>query len=597
MYNRIPREIIQEIQSRTSLVDVVSQHVTLRKQGRSWLGLCPFHSEKNPSFHVDEQKGLFYCFGCQTGGDVFKFITQVENRSFPEVARELAERCGVVIPEPEMSPEERLKADEREALLGIHEQACRYFEDVLYSNYGIKAVEYLQGRALPPDVAERFRLGYAPPGWNGFVDHLQGSFKMLQSARAAGLVLDGNSGPYDRFRDRVIFPITNTSGRVIAFGGRILGEGQPKYLNSPESPLFVKGEALYGLTEARKAIGQEDSVLIVEGYFDVLLLYAYGIQNVVATCGTSLTRAHLRLLRRYTRNVVVMFDGDSAGQKAAARSLDLFLEEEMWPWFMPLPTGKDPDEVVRDLGTDAFRERMLLRKPLVDHLLVERCSTSVRTGQGADQLLTELAPILLKLPPPRLPFYVNMISEHTGLQPGVVEEQLGRLRRSTRTSQVENKPIEVRIDLPADEELLVQLLVHMGQEVAQLASQWQIVDHMTHTGLRQVAQALVSGYLDASGPNLGALLEGVEDEALRRRLAGLFMKEPDFPMVSRALEQLFLKIRMGNLGLQIRSLQDQVARLSRSGSDPEELTRLVILRMELVRENDEIKRRLARSGA
>lgn len=627
MGNRVPREVLQEIQDRLSLVAVVSRFVTLRRQGRQHIGLCPFHAEKSPSFHVDDTKGLYYCFGCQEGGDVFKFVSKMEGRSFPEVVRELAEQAGVTIPEPELSPEEDKKARQREALYKIHEIAARWFESQLDGDVGAPAVAYLQRRGLTEEVARRFRLGFAPEGWSGFVDSLGGDKRAIAMAVSAGLAIEGNKGaPYDRFRERVMFPITNPSGRIIAFGGRSFGDAQPKYLNSPESPLFSKSDALYGLSEARRSIAKEDRVLIVEGYFDVLTLVAHGIENVVATCGTSLTRGHLRLLRRYTRNCVLIYDGDAAGRRAAERSLELFLDEEMWPFYLDLPDGRDPDEAVRAEGTPGFKARMqpsgslldqagiygVLEKgelknrmatcrPLLDHLVMERCAEAVRTSMGPTDLIGELAPVLRRLKPSQRGYYANLLSQHAGVRPELVEEQLARLDKlATRPARDEDRPapVTMRLDLPPEEEVLVQLLVQMGDVVAPKAREWAIVEQMTHDGLKAVAAAAIEAQLVRGRVDPQSLLEGVDGE-LTKRLAALFMRDLEVAEIDRdrGVEQIFLKIRQRNLALQLKTLQERIARLSRSAGEPEDLARLVRERLELVRENEEIKQRLSRRAA
>jgi DNA primase len=357
-------EFIEEVKAGNEITSVIGEYVSLRKRGSSFLGLCPFHQEKTPSFNVNPEKQFFYCFGCGTGGDVINFIMRMENLTFPEALNWLAERAGISLPVKETPAEQRAQK-EREWLFRLHKLAALYYRKILTETpAGNKARAYLEERGITPAAAEEFLLGYAPDSWTGLVDLFQKKNLSLQAAEKSGLILRGEKGYYDRFRDRLLFPISNPQGRVAAFGGRLLGEGVPKYLNSPETPLFSKGRYLYGLFQAKEAIRREGRAVVVEGYMDLLQAHQAGFKNVVAALGTALTRDQARALRRYTEYAVIAFDADLAGQAAAMRGLDILKENGLQVQVVTLPPGEDPDSLLRKEGPGAFRQLLEASKDL-----------------------------------------------------------------------------------------------------------------------------------------------------------------------------------------------------------------------------------------
>jgi DNA primase len=343
----IPEDRIEEIRNRINIVDLVSEYITLKKAGRNYLGSCPFHKEKTPSFTVNAEKQIYHCFGCGEGGNAFSFLMKINNMTFPEAVRHLAGKLGVPLPSWEFTPEEKSRQDLRESLHRVNQLAADYYAKTLRSAAGSAGRGYLDKRMIKPEIIETFRLGYAPEGWRNLRDHLQKEKIPLKHAEQAGLLVSRKDGDYyDRFRGRLMFPIEDINGKVIAFGGRIIGEGEPKYLNSPESSAYVKGRNLYGLARAKNAIRRDDYLIIVEGYFDLLALWNNGIPNVAATLGTALTREHVDLIKRYTGAVAVTFDTDAGGKAALERSMSLFLEKGLRAKAVVLPDGKDPDEFV-----------------------------------------------------------------------------------------------------------------------------------------------------------------------------------------------------------------------------------------------------------
>ncbi len=350
----IPDDKISEIKNSADIVDIVSEAVLLKKAGRNYLGLCPFHSEKTPSFTVSPEKQMFHCFGCGVGGNVFTFLMKHQGVSFPEAVKTLARRYGIDLPSPRMSPAQKKVASERETLLSISDQAAQFFYSQLQSPRGEHARQYLEKRGLSGKINETFKIGYAPAGWDHLLNHFKKQSVPLKMVEKAGLLAQKNDY-YDRFRDRIIFPITDISDRIVGFGGRVLDDSLPKYLNSPETPLYNKRKILYGLGTVKQDCRQAEMVYITEGYMDFLALYRHGIKNVVATLGTSLTVDQVRLLRGYVNKAVLVFDSDEAGIKAAQRAVEVFNREKgIDPYILTLPTGHDPDTYLRDYGGDAF---------------------------------------------------------------------------------------------------------------------------------------------------------------------------------------------------------------------------------------------------
>lgn len=380
MVERNREQLINTIRERSEITQVVSEYVTLKKAGKTLNGLCPFHGEKTPSFTVSREKQLFYCFGCGAGGDVFNFVMRIENLTFPQAARWLAERAHIPW-EDEESPDAERRRKEREAIFRLNKLAADYYHQVLLNSQQARgAQEYLKGRALDGEATTRFQLGYALPSWDGLTGLIQKKGIPLSLAEKAGLVLAGQNGFYDRFRDRVIFPIIDPQGRVVGFGGRMMGEGHPKYLNSPDTPVFSKGRYLYGLYHAKDAIRHRGQAVIVEGYTDVIQAHLHGHQEVVASLGTALTLEQVKTLRRYTDHVVIAYDADTAGQSATVRGLELVRGSGIVVKVAVLPEGDDPDSLLRRGELQRFQDALAKGDDLfqfkLNHLLKKQDITS-----------------------------------------------------------------------------------------------------------------------------------------------------------------------------------------------------------------------------
>ncbi len=365
---------IEEVRSRADIVEIVGAHVRLRRAGRNFVGLCPFHNEKTPSFSVNAERGFFHCFGCGAGGSVFNFIMRVEGLTFPEAVRSLARKYGVTLPEHDQSG---AAAGEREAMLKASEVAAEFFAHVLWnSTDGALARDYLKSRGISVETARAFMIGFAPSRPASLAKALERR-GLRDAGVKVGLVRKDGDGAYDMFRARVMFPIRDAQGRVLAFGGRVLDARIPKYINSPESPLYSKARTLYGLFEARQAISSnapagKDRAILVEGYFDVIALWQAGFKEAVAGCGTALTVEQLRALSRYTKNVIACFDGDAAGRKASMRALEIFLQAGLLGRGIFIPSGFDPDTFIRERGAAAFAALTDKSELLIDYFLSEQ---------------------------------------------------------------------------------------------------------------------------------------------------------------------------------------------------------------------------------
>ena len=420
----IEQDKIIEIRNRASIVEVISDYVTLKKAGRNYMGLCPFHAEKTPSFTVSEEKGIFHCFGCQTGGSVFQFLMRYDSLTFPEAVERVAKRYGITIERLER-PGALKESGERESLYRINEKVAANYHTMLVAHpEGKKALEYLKGRGVDESMARRFMLGYAPQNGSGLIDLVKKEQLSVKDALRLGLVGQRDAQQlYEKFFARLMFPIVNAGGKVVGFGGRVLGQGLPKYLNSSETPLFHKGSTLYGLFHAKEGIRKADRVVVVEGYLDAIALFQYGISYAVATLGTALTVDHARLLARYTKNIIALFDGDDAGRKAAARSFEIFIEAGLLGRAAFLPKGEDPDTFVRSRGKAVLEQMLDQAAPLADYYFSWLEERYGKTLEGKSQTVGEISRLLAKI---NNPFEVDLLVGRAVDKLGIREESLRR---------------------------------------------------------------------------------------------------------------------------------------------------------------------------
>lgn len=380
---------LEDIKSKIDIVDLISEYVQLKRAGQNWKGLCPFHAEKTPSFTVSQAKQMFHCFGCSTGGDIFAFIMKHEHLSFQEALTLLAKKCGVTLPDARGF---RKTSERDEKVRSILHEAHDYFSAQLGRSQ--KAAFYIQGRGITAESIERFRIGYAPDGWQNLLRYLKEKGYRDQEILESGLAVSGNKGPYDMFRNRVMFPITSMSGTVVAFGGRAFDDATPKYLNSPETAVFNKSETLYGIFHAKEDIRRDNRVLLAEGYLDVIVCHQYGFRNVVAPLGTSLTAAHIRKLRTIAERIVLVFDGDTAGQAAAKRSLPLLCQNNFAASVLLLPDKEDPDSFLKKHGGAAFSQLLENAQGMIQFLFSVNKGDKLSTVREALALIAQVGDLL-----------------------------------------------------------------------------------------------------------------------------------------------------------------------------------------------------------
>ena len=431
MAGLIPQSFIDDLLNRTDIVDVVSSRVQLKKAGKNYTACCPFHKEKTPSFSVSPDKQFYYCFGCGAGGNALGFLMDHDNLDFPQAIEDLAKAAGMEVPREESGRPHKPRQPTDSPLYPLLTAAADFYRQALKSHPQRKAaVDYLKGRGLTGEIARDFGLGFAPPGWDNLYKHLSSDTLQQKAMIDAGLLVENaeTGKRYDRFRDRVMFPIRDSRGRIIAFGGRVLGDDKPKYLNSPETAVFHKGQELYGLFEARKNNRNLDEIIVVEGYMDVIALAQQGLRNAVATLGTATSEEHLKRLFRVVPSVLFCFDGDQAGRNAAWRALEATLsslQDGRRARFLFLPEGEDPDTLVRSEGTDAFRARINQHaQPLADYFFQQLTEEAdPRSLEGKAHMATLAAPLIDKVPGANLKSLMRMrLLEITGLSGEAVSQ-------------------------------------------------------------------------------------------------------------------------------------------------------------------------------
>jgi DNA primase len=447
-----PRSFVEDLRNHADIVAVIQDYVTLRKVGNTFKGLCPFHNEKTPSFNVNRDKGFFHCFGCNTSGDVFKFLELHDKVGFGDAVKLVAQRFGLSLPEPEQTEEQRASSVERETLLKVHEAASAWFASQLTTAAGARVRKHLADRAVSEATWNALALGFAPPGRDGLRTALSKQGFSDAVLLRAGLLVQRDDGiAQDRFRNRLMIPIARDSGSVIAFGGRALEDGQgPKYLNSPETPIYSKGRTLYGLHLSKAAIRQQGFAVLVEGYFDFAQLYQGGFQGVIASCGTALTIEQARQLKRFTEKVVLSYDPDTAGQTAAARSSELLVAEGFRVSVAILDAGEDPDLFIRRHGPHGYRQRLAGAQPYLEYLLDRAAARHDLNGdEGRVRFLAEMIPIAARIPDaPTRDRFVDRLAHRSFVTVEVVRGEirkvLGSQPGSARLSET-----PVRTELPA----------------------------------------------------------------------------------------------------------------------------------------------------
>ena len=588
-----PDEVIEEVRSSNNIVDIIGGYVRLQKKGSSYFGLCPFHNEKSPSFSVSPNKQMYYCFGCGAGGNVFTFIMEYENQTFPEAVKILADRAGIALPEAELTEEQKRERNNRQLLLEINKTAANYFYYQLNGDQGQQAREYLENRRLSKETQIHFGLGYASKYSNDLYLYLKKKGYQDQILKETGLLTyDEKRGAHDKFWNRVMFPIMDVNNRVIGFGGRVMGDGTPKYLNSPETMLFDKSRNLYGLNYARTS--RKPYMIICEGYMDVIAMHQAGFTNAVASLGTAFTAQHSVLLKRYTQEVRLAYDSDGAGQKAALRAIPILKSAGINVRVIHMDPYKDPDEFIKNLGTEAFQERIdAAESSFMFEISVLEKNYKQSDPEGRASFMKAMARRLLEFPQElERNIYIDAIAGRYGIASEELKRMVNSFGASMSREQVEaaiyqqqereEMPAKKRVEkedsvLTAQKFFLTWLIEEPSiyDKTKDYINEDDFVEPLYH----HVA-ALVFEELRATGQVMPArILNQFEDVEEQKTAASLFntrLKTDDDPAVrEKALNETVKRIKKNSLELKSRSVRE-IADLQKIIKEKAQLQKLYI---------------------
>jgi DNA primase len=577
----------ERVKQQADIVRVVGEYVRLKKTGKDFSGLCPFHQEKTPSFTVSPLKQIFYCFGCGKGGDVFNFVMDMEKSAFPEAVRTVAEKCGIAIPRPrERSPEERQENQQRTALVEMHREAQTFFTKQISGTLEGKAARaYLEDRGLDNKAIDRFGIGYAPSDGDALLRSLKQKYpeKLLVES---GLISRGEQGGrlFDRFRRRITFPIANDSGKIVAFGARALGDDQPKYLNSPETPIYSKSNVLYHMDRAKEALRRSDFAVLVEGYMDAIAVALAGISNVVASCGTSLAEPQIKLLSRFTKRVIINYDPDNAGQLAAERSVALLLEQDFEVRVLALPPvgdkKADPDLFIRERGVEEYTKLLKDSPPYVDYLIARARKMDLTTGEGKRRAVNFLLPYVQKIPNTILRSeWATRIAQQLHLDEPVLRAALSKAA-TQRHSELKIQPELVGRSAKPVERRLIRMLAEAGGFRRELAQRLQAAQLYHGLETEKVFAALIVASL-ADEPMQATEVAAKLEERDRRMLFEILFEEASEPTWEEAVSCVE--------ALQHRQAERELAEVQRSIEANPPVTEM----RSLLEKKQDLMRRLA----
>ncbi|MBI5043818.1 MAG: DNA primase [Nitrospirae bacterium] len=572
----IPDELIERIREGVDIISVVSEHLSLKKTGQNYTGLCPFHSEKTPSFVVSPTKQIFHCFGCGAGGNVFHFLMKYENLTFPQAVRSLSERAGISI--PEISKRDEKIEDAKEPLYKANESAMEFFSrNLAEAKDGERARQYLEKRGIEKKTIQEFNIGYSLPQWDAAYRYLRQKGIETAALEKTGLIIrkDSGDGFYDRFRERLIFPIFDLKKRVIGFGGRVLDDSLPKYINSPESPIYIKGENLYCLEKARQEIGKRGYLLIVEGYLDAIMTYQKGIKNAAATLGTALTPGHLRLIKRFTNNIVLVFDPDSAGKKAAIRSATLFIESGMKAKVASLSEGTDPDTFLRVNGVEAFVDKLKNSEKLLDFVIREtKGKEALSSIDEKVRVADEVLPLISRLPNKiERNAYVRRHAEEIQLDEKDIFAELENRAQKKGFKQEDRKQplkreaasdnLQKRMVHPGAkaEEMLIHLMLN-DESIAK-----RVKDHLSPDDFKEPLFKRVAGIVYnviESGKEFNTVFK-TEDAEMASLFSALSMRELDYDDREQSFYDCVQKIKGAGIKERLQVLQQRLKDAEKSG--------------------------------
>lgn len=613
----IPEDKIREVRNGADIYEVISESVVLKKTGKNYQGLCPFHTEKTPSFSVNPSKQIFYCFGCGVGGDAIDFLMKKEGMSFPEAVRDLARRAGIHIPQGHVSPEQKRRMTERDELLKINRIAKEFYESRLRGPGGEKARGYLTKRKLNQETIDAFQLGYAPDGWDHLAVFLRNRRVPAALAEKLGLIAPRRSGNgyYDRFRNRIIFPIVNMSRQVIGFGGRVMDDSLPKYLNSPETPVYNKGRSLYGIDQAKQTARETELVYIVEGYLDLISMVQHGIRNTVATLGTALTGEHVRLLRGLVGakgKVVLVFDSDTAGIKAAERSIEIFAKEYMDAYILVLEEGHDPDSFLFEYGTRRFEQAAQNALSTVSFMIESAVKRHGLSPEGKIRIISDIQKPLGEIEDPvARSLYVKTVCERIDVDENAVMEKIrdaktrskqggGMMRRDFRNESGHGLDAESETKTAVDfrslsrEAIMESRIVSMMLQFPSIIKEVRIrglVDMFENSTLQLICRTILESPL-GSDVTPATVFSKMESEDLRAFAASLAFGDESWDELG--CMKLLLQFETSRSRRNRTLLQDIKA--AEASDDPEVLSRLLREKMDQARKNLPLKQRRTRKN-
>jgi DNA primase len=590
------KDAVQRVKDAAQIVDIIGECVSLKKAGANMKGLCPFHGEKTPSFMVNPARQSFHCFGCGEGGDVLSFMMKYYNLTFPETIKQLAQRYQITLPEQQFTSEDKKKAEKRQKLFDANERATRVYHEYLLNNPdAAPAREYLNKREIPQEKIIDFKLGYAPESWDFLSNKVSKSSITLAEAEEAGLLVRKESNRfYDRFRDRLLFPIFELTGRVVGFGGRILGEGEPKYLNTSETLIFDKSRMLFGLFQNRDAIRRARQAVVVEGNFDLLALVSFGLDNVVAPLGTALTQPQIRLLKGYADEVILLFDGDEAGIKAAMRSVPLFLAEQVAARVALLPAMHDPDTYIRAHGKEGLDKYLVGALPILEFAfehLKDKHGVSM-TGKG--KILEELEPLIHASgsSPFQQSVLISEFSNKLGLDPEQVMQGFKTAaRKKTQARSVrpvvgsgKEEKTKVSAPLPRKQAQLLEFLIFYPRFLKRFLEAG-IEDILVQSPAKQILETFqkLSEEKELSGPE--QLMEALPDAMERSYVSRLLMSSPflgqdDPEVIDEMAEEMLVWLVRYRFKKEINLLSEEI-RTAQENQDSKLLDELLLRKAEL----------------
>ena len=567
---------IEQVQSLNDIVEVLSGYIQLKRAGRSFKALCPFHQEKTPSFIVNPERQAFHCFGCNEGGDVFSFVMKHEHVSFPEAVRMLAERVHFTLPESKYQPASAANRSHGDQLYKLYGDAAAYYRFQFLksqSDGAGKARMYWKNRGFGDSEAENFGIGYALEEWRGLFEHLSKKGYQQDTLFQSGLIARSSQGqPYDLFRHRLMFPILNAQGRVIALGGRVLGDGQPKYLNSPETEIFKKRREFYGMFTAKKSLNAQGEIrrlIIVEGYLDCIQLQVHGFPNTVATLGTALTNEHVRVLKRYADEAIVVYDGDQAGESAALRGLDIFIEEGMNVRALSLPKGLDPDDFIRAKGEQALKDAVQKAQDFFDfklEILLQRFNKA--DSIGLLKITSEFLDTFTKIQNPvLLDRYLKKLAANLGVDERSLRSELQKLQSKKETSrETPRTPPEAKPSTePIYEKLILALIMHYPphlDEFRDALPAYQFQGRKT----KELFQ-LLNEYMSKSGEDFSGarFLNRIKDHLLKTFASELLVMEWSGQDRERGFRDCLHKMQQVQIDSRLKELRHQITRAEEVG--------------------------------